>query len=608
MTYNYLAIYTREQSTRTLAMRANFLTKISKALNPWRTVHEDDKLIVLDQPDASRNAKVHRLTHDKGIILGYLFTPKPDGSNTEPSLQAPQMLSESDSRQIVDSKGLYLNQKFWGSYIAFISGQNEWHIIRGPFSNMHCFCVEMGGLFIFFSDVRVLRLIDRCYFSVDWHFAAQFLKYTAPWTASTSIKGLLSLQHSQAFTVSPKRLDNWRFFDIENVYRGPLHTSTADLMNKLRNITFSTVESWSRVIPGALVHLSGGFDSSLLTGCLSRSRNIPNVSCLTYFYDANSYNDERAYARLTAHRAGFELLEHELQPDSFDFSIYEHLSLIPDPVPINPDWRMPIRTQSIMDHKGLTAVLSGTGGDGIFGAYRGNMAAMDYAFEHGFNASSLKVAMRSAEVSNTSLWKALSAMVAAKFGHDGEYSAWLHDPESNWGINPEMARYIDEHRIIAPWDNGAKPIPPAKKLQLLEVMLILHHYSLADDLPVLEEIRPFLSQPIAEAWVEVPFYLLQYDGRERGLARKAFSDCLAPEVRLRQLKTVGGAAFDEAIKSNRRFFAEFLLDGVLMKQKILDRSALERGLSGPAEMTPTNYARLLLLAGAEAWARSWARS
>ncbi|PZR80881.1 MAG: asparagine synthase, partial [Stutzerimonas stutzeri] len=86
----------------------------------------------------------------------------------------------------------------------------------------------------------------------------------------------------------------------------------------------------------------------------------------------------------------------------------------------------------------------------------------------------------------------------------------------------------------------------------------------------------------------------------------AFRDDLPAAIIERRGKG-GPDSFAIAILRTRlREIRQILLDGLLVRQGILCRSALEAGLTERAIMVGDDYVRLLLLLDTEAWARHWA--
>ena len=87
--------------------------------------------------------------------------------------------------------------------------------------------------------------------------------------------------------------------------------------------------------------------------------------------------------------------------------------------------------------------------------------------------------------------------------------------------------------------------------------------------------RPLTSQPVVETCLRIPSYVLLADGVSRGLARRAFRDFLPAQVLRRTVKGVTRGFWHAVVRRNMGFIRAYLLDGVLVRQGLLDRRKLE---------------------------------
>lgn len=603
--YKYFAIFRKNDAEETLQAQENMMDRLNSMFGPWRVVVSSGRLTILDLADKTKRMGAHRFQNGQGAILGYLFEAETCRLGNAAYAQAQGIIQEDDVVKIVSSEASWIRDNYWGSYVAFINSNDSLRVIRGPFSTLHCFYYELPEFHIIFSDVKILNLLKKGNLSLNWDIASQFMWLTDIWSEKTSVENLLSLQHGTQLNIKNQSISTSLFWDPEKYCNDVTEDDTNILIEKVRETTYECVKSWSKVVPGILISLSGGFDSSVIAGCLANIQNKPPTQCVNYFYKSGSYSDERPYARITAKRANFNLIEQEVIPGSGDLRIYHRFSLLPNPYQLNPEWSLSLHTASIMEQHNLTAVLRGMGGDGVFGAYKGNRAAQDYVLRNGFDMGALPVALRSARLSDISIWRALIEMLQVRLGGLGNHNSWMNSSESFWGINSDAIQFIKKRAFIDPWSRGSSKMTPGKSIQLQEIMGNNPYYTVSDEMPFIEFIDPFLSQPLVELCLRIPYYQLQFDGRDRGLARAAFADWLAPVARLRQLKAHGTAAIYEKLSINRRFFAELLLEGVLRKNALVDAEALEQALISPVEMTPAQYVRIVHLAGVEGWARAW---
>jgi asparagine synthase (glutamine-hydrolysing) len=113
-----------------------------------------------------------------------------------------------------------------------------------------------------------------------------------------------------------------------------------------------------------------------------------------------------------------------------------------------------------------------------------------------------------------------------------------------------------------------------------------------------------VSQPVLEACLRLPSYVLAPGGADRGLARAAFASLIAPKVLERRSKGRTNSYLAHILLRHRCFLRTFLLDGALAEADMIARAPLaaalsEEGLIRHAE----HHARLVGFLGVEAWLR-----
>ena len=87
---------------------------------------------------------------------------------------------------------------------------------------------------------------------------------------------------------------------------------------------------------------------------------------------------------------------------------------------------------------------------------------------------------------------------------------------------------------------------------------------------------------MVELCLRIPVDIHFDGGRSRGLARRAFADVVPAPILRRQWKDHPVLFFGEVVQNNLAFLREHLLDGVLVREGILNRAAVELALkSGP---------------------------
>lgn len=572
----------------------------------WREILRSGSMIIWELPDTLGTMCSYNLEYESGVIAGHLFTKTPNQILRNSLINNNQKHTPIDTYDIVSSKGNVLIDDFWGSYIAFIQDKsiNSWHVIRSPMGTLSCFRFKIDKATVLTSCPEILADICGSQLQPNWSAAALALKYVYLLNERTAIDGVLSLQSGQRLTLQYDTEKISRIWKPENIAQNSSDSNLQDTMELLRQTVLDCCQTWLSAQPNGLITLSGGFDSSLIAGCISAA-NIPsNIACITYYHDSPLI-DEREFARLTAQKNRLPLIEHELTSEDVNLDFYNQLRKIPWPVrPVYEAERGRVESD-IAKAYGLGASFTGSGGDGVFFAMEENLAAQDYARSNNISSQFFKFALLSARLSNTTFWHTLASMIRIRYNSSNS----CHDklPKNDWeywGINRDIINSNLFKIDIAPWSHLTDlHILPGKRSQL-DTLATPNYYPVLRTSDFLETICPFLSQPIVEVCLSIPSYILQFNGRERGLARIVFSDLICPEVNERRFKSHFSDYSHSMIINNKEFYKDFLLSGVLIKNNILNRNEIDHGLSTD-NLTFEKYSRIMQFADVEAWARAW---
>jgi asparagine synthase (glutamine-hydrolysing) len=168
----------------------------------------------------------------------------------------------------------------------------------------------------------------------------------------------------------------------------------------------------------------------------------------------------------------------------------------------------------------------------------------------------------------------------------------------------DAARRADGY--IHPLYRSTQGVPPGK---LYHAHLITSATSVTynpfdrDTDPV--RLSPLCSQPLMELSLQIPVDVLTIGGRDRAIARRAFSQDLPSAIILRKSKGGMEEHVKAIVRNNMPIARELLLEGVLVKEGLLERKGLELMLSGKPTRIESYTAELLDYLSLEAWCRSW---
>lgn len=575
----------------------------------WNVVYENDRTIVFCQGTENGRVKCHIMEGKSGLVMGYLFHPKPHQSDHTTPSQVGSFINESETKKIVNSAGKYLIDNYWGSYVSFIKdGENSLIFIRSPFCQFPVYLLNGDGKYLLFSDPSMSPILNQRRADIDWQYVSDLLKVPYSNGKSTAIKNISYLESGKSLILKMNSFHESQIWDIRDYYYPLFGKDIEIIKSELRNITIKCFEAWSNIIDKSLLELSGGFDSSLVAAGMSSLKNKADLVCVNFYTDSHDIGDERDFARAAARKAGYKLIEERLNASNIDVGIYDRLYPRPSPFIINPFANCAKRKLELAAEYGASSMMTGDGGDGLFGYMGSNAAGLDYILENGPSFGMLSAAMQSARASDISFWSALGQMFLTWIkGENRKIFEKMGGEFAYWGINKELLNTSENVSINAIIDGYGRGIPPGKAFQIMDITGRHEYYSMSPDMPLMDTIRPLLSQPIAEFCIKIPYYIHQFDGRDRGLARAAFADILAREVRLRQFKSNGNNAAYVALHSFRDFYVDYLLDGVLAKRGMIDRQAIELARKA-GNLEDAQFVRIIHLASVEAWARVWAGS
>lgn len=116
---------------------------------------------------------------------------------------------------------------------------------------------------------------------------------------------------------------------------------------------------------------------------------------------------------------------------------------------------------------------------------------------------------------------------------------------------------------------------------------------------------PLVCQPVVETVLGLPIWCWFAPGLNRAAARMAFQDDLPPALIERRTKGTPAGFVNDLFEKHRAEVRTMLLDGRLAGMGILDLDKLRKALDDPAPARDLQFARIMELVDAEAWARSW---
>lgn len=535
--------------------------------------------------DGARIGDALLLPDGLGIIWGRLFDRCGNSVRT---------VSPGSALDWIASGGRDLVETFWGSYIALLVGEDHLLAIRDPSGAIPCYYASTAGGVVLSSDAERARSAAAFPVTIDWTEIRSELQHIGRRTARTALAGFSELLPGTALRISDREArvaTLWSPYRFVDGWRVP--PDYRDAAQEVRDVVARTVRALTIDCLRPLSEVSGGVDSSIVTAALRVAGR--NARCVTV-RGGDSDLDERPYAKAVADRCGFGWQQVVLDVDDVDIRRSDAFAL---PRPSARAFAQAVDEASLLaaGEMGCDAFVSGGGGDNVFWYFQNVLPALDRLRCQnigGFLATVHDLAWMSG-VSRTQVLRMSIRRLLRRAP-----KPWPHDVSL---LAPDVRQI--EPMPSHPW----LPAPPGtlRGVQAYARLLVLMQgqYEAARRADAGTIIAPLLAQPVVETCLAIPSWFWCREGRNRAVARDAFADLLPPEILTRRSKGgFDGFAYAVFLR-NRALVREMLLEGVLAKQDLLDRSEIERVLGGSAEVSNLLANRLLRLVSIEAWLASW---
>lgn len=545
-----------------------------------------------------------------GVILGHIFPVKSE--HWWNGWQAD--LSQAVVTSMAPSADSALMRRLWGSYIALLSDPNSKvnYVIRDCSGAIPCYVTTHCKVSIVFSHISDLEGLSLPPFELDHDYLSAFIYWPELQINSCAIKGVrevLAGQRMQHEGGAARITSLWNPCEI--VRDGFIDSITA-ARSALRSTTEYCIAAWASTCSTVVLSLSGGLDSAIVLGCLSRTAKRPRVICVNR-YNPMPGEDERSYARRAAESAGLEFLELPWCSTGRAFDA----SLLVFPLTPKPYVPLPFALLDADSWNEVTrryqaqAVWTGQGGDHIFFNLPTALGTADYIQTHRWWASpwrtiaSITDSARYSRQPYVTVWRnSLKLAQSRTPWKSGIQASRTGKSRVSFLVYERLPGSVDEY-VMHPWLSHREGLPKGKQLQIELLLELLNRDRFSSVLYSTPERHPLVSQPLLELSLRIPLDILTTGGRQRGLARQAFKDVVPAEILAREDKGSTSSLWMHKIRDSQAFLRDLLLGGWLAKEGIIDRSSLEPYLSAGHPIRPEQWSPLAAIIAAEMWARSW---
>lgn len=524
------------------------------------------------------------------VVIGRLF------DRAGPSPVAA--ISDGVSARLIASPD-HLVEEYWGAYLAITAAADDFRALRDPTGLMPCYVGEFEDSIFLASDVATLLAARGAPSRVDWDRTFEFLQAPGIRRRATCLEGIEELPQGVLTGFgggerSERRLwTPWTFTDAER------RISSDQAVAALRDSVCSSIAAMGGEFDNIVVGMSGGLDSSIVCAALAAAGQ--RFTALTMYSDDPS-GDERAYARLVASKTGAPLHEHRYSAEQIDLSkpVSAHL---PRPVgrPFMQEIERAYRTE--VAAQGYDAIFTGNGGDNVF------------CYLH--SAAPVVDRLRSARRGVARTFVDMCRITQCDLATMARATLSLLVRRSPRAPDPDL-RLINAHRQGAEWTPALTPYLqeavdcqdiaaslPGKRAHVDLLVRIQNHVEGYERSLLPPAIPVLLAQPIVETCLRIPTWDWCRGGINRAIAREAFGAALPAPVIARRSKSGPESLIAEVFELGRPVLRDMLLGGALRENRIIEAAAVEAALDDPAVTRGQLLYRLLELAEAEAWARSW---
>ena len=505
-------------------------------------------------------------------------------------------LSPGEAASISAGGGAVLLRRYWGGYVAALTGTDGVRVMRDPSAALPCYFVRGGGFAAFASDAELLVELGLAQIEIDWRSLAAHLYADGVPSSATALFRIYELL--PGFVIEPGADCAWR---TQSLFWSPwdhvaqMHGAGEEAAaERVRWTVGRCVGLLAERQGRLLVSISGGLDSSIVAASLAAAG--AEATCLT-LYGEDPESDERPFARLLCKHLRLPLVERPYRVEDID--------LAEAPAPHLP--RPSDRTHALSYERahlkvalniGAEAFVTGNGGDSVFG-YSQSAAAIADRYLHEGLSPGLAATVRDICVqTGCGIFEAVANAVRIARG-PRSYRCRGRD----MFLDREAVAALGGAALAHPWLDAPAGALPGKSAHVASILRVLQclEPGRGSVLPVL---NPLLSQPVVETCLSVPSWNWRTGGLDRSLARRAFAADLPPAIVRRHVKGGPDGFTARILDRFRRQIRERLLDGHLAREKIVDGRAvaheLDHGRGGGEER-----ARILELVAAEAWIERW---
>jgi asparagine synthase (glutamine-hydrolysing) len=482
--------------------------------------------------------------------------------------------------------------KFRGmfAFAIFDTNKKELYIYRDRLGVKPLYYFEHDGLFAFASELKALLVhpLIQKHKTLDNEALSLFFQLSyipAPWSIFKHIK---KLDAAHSLTISATgTVTKQRYWDVNDYYQTENTQTEAEIITELES-RFKEAFALRMLADRPVgMFLSGGVDSSLVAGVLSRQ--FDNLQTFTIGF-AESDHNEAPYAEEVA--AYLKTKQHtKYCTPAESQAVLPKLSQIYDE-PFADASAIPTYLVSQFAHEKVVASLSADGGDELFGGYN------SYQSMNSLITLLNRFSYLGGQTTIRTLVFLLRIAVAAqvlpqRFLHKAEKVADLYPLRHNIPAlfarfhshysDAEVKNLLVQNKVVPAADVFTAKAPTKDIGALRTLQHIDLHLYMPDDILVkvdrstmacsLEGREPLLDHTVVEYIASLPYEKLQNHQTSKGLLKKVLYNYV-PQHLVDRPKQGFGVPLDRWLKGDLRH----LLDTYLDETKIVEAGILDSAM------------------------------
>ena len=242
---------------------------------------------------------------------------------------------------------------------------NEVFVVRDRVGVKPVYFSKSSKGFIFASEIRAVLASGLVRRKLSKESLSDYLRYQTVHAPNTILQDVEMLMPGHYVHFANGQVNFVQYWNMQDSLHEPTDKkSREEVKSDIYELLHSSIEMRMRADVPFGAFLSGGIDSSIVVGMMSRISSRPVKTFSITFHEKEF--DESAYSSLIAKRFGTEHAEIRLSANDFLTTIPEALSAMDHPGGDGPNTYV---VSKVTREAGVKMALSGIGGDELFAGY-----------------------------------------------------------------------------------------------------------------------------------------------------------------------------------------------------------------------------------------------